>query len=271
MTAVAHDRIARRPRRRAPDRATGRISRHRARRSAPLQRKGGILLVQHEEVRAASGRNGADRLRNGLRAATRRASPQRCADRQAAGRVSTLRRRTCRRCDHSSMRISSNGDDGVRIAADGEASLRREVARRGKRPVAEIGLGRGREPRHCAPRRERVDLALGHVRRVHDAPTLVHFRMVEQPLDRPHAAPGEAFLDLARLLGRVDVDGRVCWHERDIARAPLPSPRSSYAARCPALTGLGAREHCVDREHCERVNEPALPSIGGNPPKPACA
>ena len=117
-------------------------------------------------------------------------------------------------------------------------------ATRRERAVAEIGLGRRRESRDRAARRERRDLALGHVRRVHDAPARVDVRLREQPLDRAHAAPREALLDLARLLGGVDVDrraraapGATIWPQlvrrhgaqavrRDAEHVPRPAARS---------------------------------------------
>ena len=82
-------------------------------------------------------------------------------------------------------------------------------ASRGKRAVAEVRLGRRREARDGAARREPGDFAFRHVRRVNDAPARVDVRLRQQPLDRPHPAPREAVVDLARLLGGVDVDRRV--------------------------------------------------------------
>jgi hypothetical protein len=49
----------------------------------------------------------------------------------------------------------------------------------------------------------------GHVRGMHQAPALVHRRVVQQPLHRALAAPGHAVIHLLRLLGDVDVDGRL--------------------------------------------------------------
>ena len=40
---------------------------------------------------------------------------------------------------------------------------------------------------------------------VYQAPARIHRRMVQQPFDRPLAAPGQAGIDLAGLLGDVDV------------------------------------------------------------------
>ncbi len=47
-----------------------------------------------------------------------------------------------------------------------------------------------------------------HVGRMNEAPVRSHWRVIQQPLDRSLAGPGEALLDFLHLLSNVDVDGR---------------------------------------------------------------
>ncbi len=47
-----------------------------------------------------------------------------------------------------------------------------------------------------------------HVGGVHEAPALIHRRVIEQPLDGPLPAPRQAFVHFALLFGHVDVDRR---------------------------------------------------------------
>ena len=82
-------------------------------------------------------------------------------------------------------------------------------ASRAKDAVAEVGLGGRRKAGDRAARREARHFAVGHVRRMDDAPALVDVRLRQQPLDRPHAAPRVAIVDFARLLGGMDVDRRI--------------------------------------------------------------
>ena len=120
-----------------------------------------------------------------------------------------LRRRQNIRCEYSSWRNSANGSTIAllslptpqRPSAAGVRDAR-------ERAVAEVRLGRRGDARHRTARRERPGLALCHVRRVHEAPARVDAAAREQPFDRALAGPGDAFLDLARLLGDVDVHRR---------------------------------------------------------------
>ena len=100
-------------------------------------------------------------------------------------------------------------DHRVRVRADAEASPGLQIRSAGNDAVAEVGLGRWCEAGDGAARGESRDLAIGHVRRMDDAPSVVDVRLRQQPLDRPHAAPCVAFVDFARLLGGVDVDRRI--------------------------------------------------------------
>ena len=59
-----------------------------------------------------------------------------------------------------------------------------------------------------AGRRGAAVLAGIHVRGMHEAPALVYVGVIEQPRDGALAAPCDAVIDLFRLLGDVDVDGR---------------------------------------------------------------
>ena len=170
-----------------------------------------------------------------LRAAARGARPQRrcrpaCADRSP----STLRRRARRRCDHSSWRNSANGSMIVfESLPTPKRPPAREVRRAGKRAVAEIGLGRRREPGDRAARGEAARL---RARSCASRGRRTSARR-RSPASSSHStgrmpAPRVALVDFARLLGGVDVDRRVWRRERARSvRAPPASRRAGCAAR----------------------------------------
>ena len=102
-----------------------------------------------------------------------------------------------------------DSDQHVGIGADAETPAVRGKQRRWKDAVAEIGLGDRAQAGDGAAPGQRHGFGVGHVGGVDQAPALVDRGMAEQPLDRPRARPGEAVLDLAHLLGDVDVDRTV--------------------------------------------------------------
>ena len=92
------------------------------------------------------------------------------------------------------------------VAADGERADRIEIMAGGKDAVTQIAFGGGTHAGHRIGRGKQRALALVHVGRVHEAPVRIELDMGEQPLHRPHAAPGEAVLDFLALLGDVKVN-----------------------------------------------------------------
>ena len=101
-------------------------------------------------------------------------------------------------------------DQHIRVRADPECAAAVEESAAIENAVAEIAFGDRAEAGGRAACGERSGLGIGHVGGVDQAPALVDGRIVEQPFDRPLAGPGETGLDLAHLLGRVDVH----WHVR---------------------------------------------------------
>jgi len=97
-------------------------------------------------------------------------------------------------------------DQHVRVAADTDAAGRREPLLRRENAVTEIRLGHRAKAYYGGARGEAGELAVGGVGRVHQAPARIRGLMLEQPLDRAAPAPGEALLDLAGLLGDVQVN-----------------------------------------------------------------
>src|SRR5438067_8941916 len=94
------------------------------------------------------------------------------------------------------------------VAADAVASARTAVVEQWKDAVPEIRFCARAKARHRAAGREPGHLAREHVRRMHHAPAAVDRAVLEQPFHRPLAERERAFLDLARLLCRVDMDRR---------------------------------------------------------------
>ena len=98
---------------------------------------------------------------------------------------------------------------GMAVRAHAPAPAMLQPQRHIENAIAQVGFGGGANARHrtCACR---ASVLVGrHVRGVHQAPALVHGRMVQQPLHGALAAPGDAVIHLLRLLGNVDVDGRL--------------------------------------------------------------
>ena len=90
-----------------------------------------------------------------------------------------------------------DADQDVGIGADAEpAACVEEFAGR-KNAVAEACFGHRAEPCDGAALRKRGGFRRGHVGRMDEAPALIDGRMFEQPLDRPPARPGDAFLDFS--------------------------------------------------------------------------
>ena len=98
---------------------------------------------------------------------------------------------------------------GVAVRAHAPAPAMLQPQGHVENAVAQVGFGGGANASHSARARRASVLVGRHVRGVHQAPALVHGRMVQQPLHGALAAPGNAVIHLLRLLGNVDVDGRL--------------------------------------------------------------
>src|SRR5262249_39354775 len=94
----------------------------------------------------------------------------------------------------------------VAVGADAPAPARFYIGQQGEEAVAEIALGRGAEPRDRSGGGEPPGLGVVHVGRMDQAPGLIDRRVVEEPLHGPRTRPRQALLDLAGLLGDVNVD-----------------------------------------------------------------
>ena len=95
------------------------------------------------------------------------------------------------------------------VRADPPRSARFDVRRRGKNAVAEVRLGARTQADGRARRSERSQLGAIDMRCVDQAPACIDRRMVEQPLQRPLAAPRNAVVDFALLFGDMNVNRRV--------------------------------------------------------------
>ena len=80
----------------------------------------------------------------------------------------------------------------------------REDCQGARRPRGLEGIRNRSGPGTCAS----LGFALGHVSRMHDAPPRGKRMGTQEPLDRPTSAPGEAIVDLLRLLCNVNMDRR---------------------------------------------------------------
>ena len=145
----------------------------------------------------------------------------------------TLRRPLCRRAMPSSSRSSSSGSIRTFESEPMQSGIPRvEHALDREEAVAEVRLGRraGADRARRAPRAGRARRR--RVRRVHDRRARAEAAGAREQLDRPHAVLGEALLDLARLLVRVDV-------QRQALAARRTRPSSSSQSRGAGAHGVG--------------------------------
>ena len=168
-----------------------------------------------------------------------------------------------------------DADQYVGIRADAEPAARvKEFAGR-KNAVAEARLGNRAEPGDRAAPGERGDFSRGHMGRMDQAPAPIEGRMFEQPLNRPPARPGDAFLDFPDLFGGVDMhrpafgqrhDGRqfVRRHRPQAVRrdTDIGSGQRSTAARAAAMS--------LANWSIEQMNR-RWPACGAAPPNELCA
>src|SRR5438105_2678673 len=96
-------------------------------------------------------------------------------------------------------------DAHVRVRADADANPARAHLLDGEEAVAEVRLGRRARAHARACAGEEIELVAVRVRRVDDGRSLRQTPRAIEQLDRADAVLGQAFLDLARLLVRVDV------------------------------------------------------------------
>ena len=272
MMAVAHDPTSRRPSRRAPARGKGRTPR----RPAPSRRR--WRRAPDRRYRAPRDRRGIPAQSHppaGPAPARRRAPPPRRAPARPARRRSRARCAPGRRsrCDHSSCRSSANGSMQVfESLPTPNAPLRVEVVARRERAVAQIRLGRRREPGDRAARGEAARLVVGHVRRVHDAPA-----RVDSAHDRAAIRPAARRSTRRRPRLRAPVRRRECGSgDRGGNSATIADSSSGVTAR--RLCGATPRFHVAVAasrasvatrsayESTECTNR-RWPGVGGAPPK----
>ena len=149
-----------------------------------------------------------------------------------------------------------------------------DSARR-ERAVAEVRFGGRGEAHDGAGRGETACLGGEEMRRVDDAPACIDIGVVEQPLHRARAAPGDAVRDFAHLFRRVDVDRPARARQATTAASssgvtarrlcgatPSAQPWPA-AARRSASTSRAKLSIVLMKRRC--------PAIGAAPPKFECA
>src|SRR5437762_3395293 len=130
-----------------------------------------------------------------------------------SGRGALARREHVARALGEALRVLERAQLGggvehdVGIAADSGAAPRVAEACRGEDAVAETRLGDRAQSDDRPPRGNAGELRVRGVRRVHQAPARPERLILEQPLDRPTAAPCHALLHLTDLLRDVNMDG----------------------------------------------------------------
>ena len=155
----------------------------------------------------APGLQSDDRLRERLGAAGQRSVEQRAAGRDAgtAGQHVALPMLQPLAIFELTQFVG-DADQHIGIRADAEPAAGVEEFAGRKNAVAEARFGDRAEAGDGAAPGKRGDLRRGGVGRMDQAPAPIDGRMFEQPLDRPPARPGDAFLDFPDLFGGVDMN-----------------------------------------------------------------
>src|SRR5215469_8255212 len=173
-----------------------------------------MAAVERDEIERRSGSQSA-RLRRGV-AVQRLPAARECRlEQRTAGRrvgaggqhVARSLREPLRVLERTQFRRRIEHDVG--IAADTDAAAAARERRRRKDAVPETRLGDRAEPGDRATVGDAGELGFRGVRRMHEAPLRPDRLCIEQPLDRPPPAPGQALLDLADLLRDVNVHDSV--------------------------------------------------------------
>ena len=179
-------------------------------RSPARAAKSGWACIEQHDVGAHARSEGADRLAQRLRAAGERRLEQ-----HARGRVAGPAGHDVAGAVGEALTVFELAELGgdidldVGIGADAEASARRQIVGAIEDAVAERGLGQRAEAGDRAGRGEPAGFRcvmwvawMRHQRESRPA-------LSSEPLHRPPAQLGHAFLDLPHLLGDMDVDRAV--------------------------------------------------------------
>ena len=219
------------------------------------------IALQRDDV--GRWRRARARPQVGRAPALRRPPPRRkaAAPVEPPRRAQTLRARVVRRCAYSSMRSSPAT---VISTLESEPTPNRpsasRKARAGKTPSPRLASVIGQRPATAPRARERQNFALVDMGRVDEAPAPVDRGVIEEPSNRTRARPRDAGVDLAGLLGDVDVDRRVACERRD--RGQFLGGRGAQRVRRDADDGdAGERAAAVGDERgvgVEIVDEAAL-------------
>ncbi len=101
---------------------------------------------------------------------------------------------------------------------------------------------------------------------MHQAPARIHIRMVQQPLHRPAAAPGQAVVHFALLFGDMDVHRRLAGQLRDLIQ--VRRRHGPQAVRCHAHQRTFQATDCLAarrqqaREALDVIREATLRTTG---------
>ncbi len=216
-----------------------------------------MIAVQHDEVRLLSGRQPAHRTSRRPRTAGRRIEIEPIGHLRMAARskhVALLQREPLPVFEQP--QLLADADARMAVRADAPCAALLQIGRGIEHAIAEIGFGGRTDAGHRAAVRQAPTLVPVQMGRVHQAPARVDRRMVQQPVHRPRAAPRQAFVDLALLLGDMDVHRRGRVHRMQPGHRGTQAvgrhraqrvwretkPRRSRASRCQPLQ---QRQHRV--------------------------
>ena len=136
---------------------------------------------------------------------------------------------------HKGLALMCCIQQDVRVAANSKSTALREERRGRKDAISKARLRYRAQADDGAACRHPPHLRLRDMGGMYQAPALIGRLRLEQPLDRAAAAPGDAVLDLLRLLGNMDVNDAAVGELRDcveLFRGNGAQAVRSYADGC---------------------------------------
>lgn len=178
-------------------------------------RKIRMISVENNEICPPSGIDRPNRLRKRLGAARQRGHVETMSSRFAfalSEHIARLVQQTL--AIFELPQFGRRVDLDVGIGPNATDTAIAKISRGIEDAIAEISLGRWTEARRCARCGKPMGLIRGHVRAMNETPPSVDCEIVQKPLHRRCAKAFDAFVDLSRLFGCVDVNWSF-WLQRD--------------------------------------------------------
>ena len=180
-----------------------------------------VIAIQCDKVRRRASAKTGLRLADGLRPAVDGPLEQFASDVCAANRRNVARPRRQPLSVLEPTQFFERIDRHVAIGANGDIAAMTQEIRQRKKSVAEIRFGARTDTDDGTGFRERLGLFDVHVRRMHQAPSVVHVEILEKPANRTPFVRRHALVDFPLLFCNVDMDWPALAGCRDFVQRQL--------------------------------------------------